>query len=75
MLFRNRTKTHDVIYELLETRLAWKMGIREVARRANIVDHTFLRETELGNHDIRFRNMVKWADALGYEIVLRPKEV
>lgn len=64
---------HALIAELMEVRRAWRLTQAEVAERSG-VSHRTVSETELGNSSPHFDNLCLMADALGYEITLRPKQ-
>jgi hypothetical protein len=61
-----------IIDALIKARVAWRLSSRIVASRAGVGDRA-LRLCEMGQTDISFSRVEKWAAALGYELVLRPK--
>lgn len=74
MLFRTPRARHPspIIDNLTQTRLAWQLSNRDIARRVG-VSHRTLRYAELDQVDPGISKVARWADALGYELVLRPK--
>ncbi len=61
-----------IIDQLIKIRISWKLSCRIVALRAGVGSRA-LRLCEMGQTDISFGRVEKWAAALGYELVLRPK--
>lgn len=59
-----------VIAALKEIRLAWKIPVVSMVKRSGVGD---ISKYENGSHSPRLSSLERWADALGYEIVLRPK--
>jgi hypothetical protein len=74
MLSRTPRARHPspIIDQLTEIRLAWGLASLDVARRADVGDRA-LRLCEMDKTSISFRRVERWAAALGYELVLRPK--
>lgn len=72
MLFKPRAEVSIVIATLIEIRRAWRVSLEVVAERAHVSGRN-LSAIERGRRSPSLRTLEKWADALGYEIVLRPK--
>lgn len=65
--------TSPIIRELREIRLAWKMPVEHVAFQADLGVRT-LQYLERGDREPTLGTLERWADVLGYELVLRPKK-
>lgn len=63
---------HPLIAELKVARKAWKFTLTELEHRAGVGIRT-LQHSERGHHSPTLRTLMSWAEALGYEIVLKPK--
>jgi transcriptional regulator with XRE-family HTH domain len=63
-----------IVRELREIRVAWKMAVERVALQADLGVRT-LKYLESGEHEPTLQTLERWADVLGYELVLRPKRV
>jgi transcriptional regulator with XRE-family HTH domain len=63
---------HPVIAELRAVRKAWGLSQSELGCKARI-GRAMISLAENGNRSSRFGLVVQWADALGYEIILKPK--
>ncbi len=72
MLYREKPKISNIIQELQEIRWSWKLNLGDVAHRAGLGRNT-LTNSESGHHSPNLETLEKWADALGYEIVLKAK--
>ena len=72
MLFKPLAES-PIINTLVQIRLAWGLGRSEVAARCGI-EPRMLRLYEIGEHEPHSRSLRKWANALGYELALRPLE-
>lgn len=63
---------HSVIQRLMEVRQAWRLSVDHVATRIGCSTE-ILRKYELGNGYPSFKFLIKWADVLGYDVSLWPK--
>jgi transcriptional regulator with XRE-family HTH domain len=74
MLYRIPNKRlSNVVQSLKEIRLAWQFPVSRIAAKANVQSRSILH-WEAGQVSPTIRMLEKYADALGYEIVLRPKQ-
>lgn len=64
---------HSVFLRLTETRMAWKLSRHETAGRMGC-DAVTLQKLELGMISPSLRMLIAWADALGFDISLWPKQ-
>lgn len=69
----NAVMVHRVVLALTIIRKAWKLTRQEIADRMGTHQETIWRY-ETDRNDPRISVLERWADTLGYEIVLRPKQ-
>lgn len=77
-----RQRKHKPIHEppipavarLAEVRMAWGLSVQYVAEKLGC-SPCHLRKCERGQNDPSGKLLVKWAEILGYEISLWPKQV
>ena len=64
---------HPIIKCLVETRLAWKLSVADIADRMGSSYFT-LKRYERGDEFPSGKMLLKWVDVLGFELVLRHKK-
>lgn len=61
-----------IMEQLIIARKSWKLTVPDVAKRIGC-DKATLYHLECGDKLPSGKILVKWAEALGYELALRPK--
>lgn len=64
---------HPVVRRLAESRIAWGMSQRDIAKRIGC-DQPKLANYELGKLLPSMKTLMRWADVMGFELSLWPKE-
>lgn len=67
------TSVHPVVRTLSNRRRALGLSQRTVSLTANIHPNSLL-DWERGHYEPRMRAFIRWAEALGYNVVLQPKD-
>jgi transcriptional regulator with XRE-family HTH domain len=67
-------KVHPVVARLTEIRLAWQFSQQEIADRIGCRLLT-IQKIERGSLWPSFKLLARWADVLGYQISIWPKNV
>jgi len=65
-------KIHPAVQQLVEGRKQQRLKLGDVAEMSGFSE-SMLEKSECGHRFPSFSALNAWADALGYEIVLRPK--
>lgn len=71
-IHRPQRSVHKIVAALTEIRQAWKYPVSRIAEKVGSTGRQ-LYKCEAGEADPKLSLLVKWADAMGYELVLRPK--
>jgi transcriptional regulator with XRE-family HTH domain len=61
-----------VVEQLILARKSWKLSVEEVSKRTGCNKST-IHHIECGDKNPSGKILIKWAEALGYDLVLRPK--
>jgi len=73
MFIPNKRPTDKIIYALREIRMAWGLRVQDVEANANLGENCIRRLEKGYVANPNIKTLRKWADALGYDIVIRPK--
>lgn len=69
----NNYRVLGLVKDLAETRRAWNLPVEEIAFRIECAPNT-LQKYECGMRLPCTENLIRWADVLGFELALKPKE-
>jgi transcriptional regulator with XRE-family HTH domain len=72
MLYREKNASPKVIGALKEIRLAWGLSREDLSERCGVSPRA-IYYVEAGHRSPTLETLELWADALGYEITLKPK--
>jgi transcriptional regulator with XRE-family HTH domain len=73
MFIPSKRPTDKMVDALREIRMAWKLRIQDVEAKANLGENCIRRLERGYTANPNIKTLRKWADALGYDIVIRPK--
>lgn len=68
-----RANLNPLVERLVRIRMGWGMAAPEIAKRCSISENGFYM-IESGYKDPSFKMLNRWADVLGYDLSLRPKQ-
>lgn len=68
-----RIDIHPVVERLTQVRLAWGLTVPEVSKRIGI-SWGALHRLENGKREPGFKVLTRWADALGYDLSIWPRD-